>query len=248
MTTWIYTDADNTLWDTDAVFADAQLALLGEAERLCHEQGPTTGRLEFVRAFDQAIASRHHQRLRYPPALLIRALCNGLKRMSPDEAAQRALAAGAVPTEREIQALRRYAAAVSKVPPVLDGVREGLRLAHERGIPVNVISEGPLETLRERLQIHDLEPFITGTLSAGKTRELYVRLKQRAEPHRAVMIGDQPDRDTRLAHEAGLDTVLIPSRFQPSWLSSGDAKYADIVVHDLLEAVSWVTRSEAPTS
>jgi putative hydrolase of the HAD superfamily len=246
--TWIFIDADNTLWDTDALFAEAQLALLGTAEELCGVRGPTTGRLEFVRAFDQAIAARHHQRLRYPPALLVRALCNGLKGVSPDNAAQRALTEGSVPADADTQAVREYSAVIARLPPILDGVQHGLRLAHDHGVPVYVISEGPLETVRARLEAHDLEWLTTGILSAAKTRDLYARLKQRAEPHRAVMIGDQPDRDIRLAHEAGLHTILIPSPFQPNWVNSRDAKYADAVAQDLHEAVKWAIRSDAPLS
>jgi len=245
VSSWIYTDADNTLWDTDALFAEAQLALLEAAEQFCGLKGPATGRLEFVRAFDQAIAVRHHQQLRYPPALLVGALCDGLKGVSPEVAAQRALTEGAVPANVETEALRGYSAVVSGIPPILDGVERGLRVAHEHGIPVYVISEGPLDTVRTRLKAHDLEKLTTGALSAQKTRDLYLRLKVRAESHTAVMIGDQADRDIRVAHEAGLRTILILGRFRPRWTNSTDTNYADVVVHDFSQAVDAVIRLDA---
>lgn len=92
MSAWIYTDADNTLWDTNALFMQAQLALLNAAEQFSGARAPHDNGLEYVRQFDQAIASFHHSRLRYPPALLLRALQEGLKGSSAKDAAQSALA------------------------------------------------------------------------------------------------------------------------------------------------------------
>ena len=67
-------DADNTLWDTDSVFAEAQLVLLDETERVTRTRCATDDRLAFVRAYDQALASRHHLHLKYPPQMLVAAL------------------------------------------------------------------------------------------------------------------------------------------------------------------------------
>lgn len=238
MSVWIYTDADNTLWDTDALFVQAQLALLDAAERFTGISGPGSDRLRYVRGFDQAIAVGHHQRLRYPPVLLLRALCAGLQGIPVESAAQRALREGAIPASTEAEALHVYADAISQMPPILGGVAEGLALAREQAVPVYVVSEGPQDILRARLQAHDLERLTTGALSAHKSRDLYSRLLQRALPHRAVMIGDQPDRDCRLAHEAGLRTVLVKGRFRPAWVDSSDVDCADAVVTDFLEAVA----------
>lgn len=244
MSAWIYTDADNTLWDTDAVFAQAQLALLDAAERIAGKQATTTERLAFVRQFDQAIAVRHHQGLRYPPALLVRALSSGVSGSSAEAAAQRALAEGVVATDEEAAGLASYSTTLSSVPSILPGVRRGLELALENQIPIYVISEGPLELVRARLRALDLERLTSGALSAKKTPELYIRLKQRAAPHRAVMIGDQPDRDIRFARESGMHALLVEGRFRPHWIRSADTTYADAVVQDFFEAVKWVKDTE----
>jgi putative hydrolase of the HAD superfamily len=243
LSVWIYTDADNTLWDTDAVFAEAQLALLSAAEKIAGGQAPTAERLQFVRQFDQAIAERHHSRLRYPPAFLVRALGEGLRGAPVDIAAQRVLTEGSVPTDDEAEALRTYASILSSVPPILEGVRDGLRLAYESGIPVYVISEGSADSVRARLQALELERFTSGALSASKSRDLYARLKQRAAPRRALMIGDQPDRDIQFAHDAGLLTILVRGRFQPSWTQSIDITCADAVVQNFRDAVDWAVKT-----
>ena len=56
MAACIYTDADNTLWDTDAVFREAQLGLLNDVENLSERSLSRSDRLEFLREYDQAIA------------------------------------------------------------------------------------------------------------------------------------------------------------------------------------------------
>lgn len=242
MNSWIYTDADNTLWDTDALFAEAQLSLLSAAEHMLGVQASTGDRLKFVREFDQAVAARHHLRLRYPPALLVRVLLEGLTGIAPSAAADRALADGAQPTGTETEAIGVYSSIISGIPPILDGVLDGLQAAHRSGSPVYVISEGPLETVRQRLRALEIEALTAGVLSAVKTPELYARLKQRAAPHRAYMIGDQLDRDIRFAREGGLLTILVAGRFKPAWIQSADTKYADAVVKDFLEAIRVVGR------
>lgn len=248
MSIWIYTDADNTLWDTDAVFAQAQLALLDAAEDLAGV--PYQGqRLEFVREYDQAIAAQHHSRLRYPPGLLVRALRAGIEGASAEAAARHAMVQRAPPSDAEAKALDVYVQTVAAVPPILPGVRRGLEIAHEHAVPVYVISEGPLDSVRARLKAHQLESLVAGALSATKSQALYVRLKQRAAPHSAVMIGDQPDRDILFAKQGGLRAVLISSRFRPRWVESGDYGQADAVVDDFGAAVNWaLTRNELSPS
>src|SRR5438874_137351 len=69
----ILADADNTLWDTDAVFAEAQIKLLSVVEQLTGLSCRNSQRLRYVRSYDQALASRHHLHLRYPPQMLVTA-------------------------------------------------------------------------------------------------------------------------------------------------------------------------------
>jgi putative hydrolase of the HAD superfamily len=243
----IYTDADNTLWDTNAVFAEAQIHLLERAEIITGRQTRSSTPLEYLRQYDQAIAKKHHLRLRYPPALLIRALIRGLQGEASEHAAADLIANGAVPTADELRAVQTFEGELSKIPQLLPGVRHGLQLAHDSRIPVYVVTEGPADATRKRLRELSIEKLTSGILSATKTRELYLRLAERATPSRAIMIGDQPDRDIRLAHEAGLKTILILGSFRPKWLMEKDSEGADATVPDFLTAIRWVIEHSMPT-
>ena len=48
----VFVDADNTLWDTDQVFADAQLGLLSAVETATGVACQVSDRLGYVRAID----------------------------------------------------------------------------------------------------------------------------------------------------------------------------------------------------
>jgi putative hydrolase of the HAD superfamily len=237
---WIYTDADNTLWDTNAIFETAQLKMLSSAETIAGRPAPEEQRVEFLRRYDQAIAKRHHSKLRYPPPLLIRALMLGLEGMSPDDAAVKVIARGAVPDAEEARAIGVYQTELARTPPLLPGVLSGLELATANQVPVYVVTEGSVESARGRAEDLAIKPYISGILSATKTADLYVRLKERAAPRRAIMIGDQPDRDIRLAHNAGVTTVFVRGRFRPDWHSEEDAGVADATVDTFDAAVTWI--------
>jgi putative hydrolase of the HAD superfamily len=237
---WIYTDADNTLWDTNSVFAEAQLEMLSSAELIAGRAAQREGRLEYLRSYDQAIAKRHHSKLRYPPALLIRALALGLQGVPADAAATKVIATGAIPDATEASAVSRYQTILARTPSLLPGVLDGLQDAASHDTPVYIVTEGSVDSARIRAKDLAIESFISGFLSAVKSPELFFRLKERAAPRQAVMIGDQPDRDIRDAHSAGLATVLIRSRFRPDWHSEHDAAVADVIVDRFDSAITWI--------
>jgi hypothetical protein len=128
---WIYTDADNTLWDTNSVYAEAQLGLLKRAEQMAGRRTPSSTPLEYLRQYDQGIAKQHHSHLRYPPSLLIRALVKGLQGEPWETAVEHVLTHGSVPTEDEKCAVDTFQTDLARVPPLLPSVQEGLRVAHD---------------------------------------------------------------------------------------------------------------------
>ena len=142
----LFVDADNTLWDTDRVFADAHLGLLAKIEKTTKLRSVTgPDRLAFVRAVDQALAERHHDGLRYPPRLLAQALGEALDGLTAERAARRALldgSAAVVPREAAAEAEQAFFAALGRGPAVRPGVAETLPLLHAAGHQLFVVTEG----------------------------------------------------------------------------------------------------------
>lgn len=229
LVTHLFTDADNTLWDTNAIFVEAQLRLLRSLERRTglsaphsHDRG-----LAFLRAIDQRLAGQHPDHLRYPPALLVGGLLHALRGTSPPRAAELALAEAA-PTEFEAE-LEAYFEGIRALPELRQGVRETLSRAAELGIGVTVVSEERQDRCEARIETHNLSGFILEVISAPKTVQLFQRLRSERRVKRHIMIGDQPDRDIFPAKEAGFECYLLPSDFTPFWAERPDVDQLQVV-------------------
>jgi putative hydrolase of the HAD superfamily len=243
MPTTIYTDADNTLWDTDSVYQAAQCALLEQIEHLEGHATNTQDRLAFVREYDQAIATLHHEHLRYPVELLAHALLLGLRRISSSEAANRVIREGGLP-EME-QAVNRFVGMLKTLPPLLPGVLDGIQLAVGNGLKFYVVTEGPQDRMIGSLREHGLLGYINQVLSATKTVALYKRLKSLAGTGSVAMIGDQLDRDVLPAREACLTAIWIPSAFRPKWIDRNESVKASFVAKDFLAAIRWLLQCDS---
>lgn len=243
----ILSDADNTLWDTDAVFAGAQLELLTEVETVVQVKCGETDRLNFVRRYDQELATQHHLHFRYPPIMLVFALSNGLTGMDARTAATAAISgslAKLMSIPRAEGVVSHYQTFLNHSPSLLPGVVRGLQLAEKLGFPLYVITEGKVEKQRQLLDRYNLSKMIRGVFEISKSTAGFERLKQRFASFQIFVIGDQPDRDITPARIVGLTTVAIPSRFRPAWNREGEWADATYVASDYYEAVNWIQSSQ----
>jgi putative hydrolase of the HAD superfamily len=242
----VLADADNTLWDTDSIFANAQLKLLERVERFTGRTASTDDRLNFVRSCDQALASRHHLHFRYPIRMLAATLASRLHSELLETAAESALqgrpSAHRLSEDVIDDLIAAYSQELAKVPDLLPTVRAGLELAKCRNLRVFVITEGKLGVQRHVLSHHNLEKFVENVWELTKTVDQFKRLLRRFHPAELVVIGDQIERDIAPAHDAECRTVLVPSRFKPNWRSTRDDSAADCVVSNFLEAIEWILR------
>lgn len=231
----IISDADNTLWDTDAVFATAQLQLLAEVEDEVGKALKATDRLGWVREIDQTLAESHPHGLRYPPHLLVRGIAKSLLNRSIDSSS---------PWEQGIA--QAFSERVRRTRPTLrDGVREGLQLLREHDAKIVALTEGPYAVCVDRMAYHDLTTFFTATMSAWKSPTLFLRLVSlmNMSPNRAVVIGDQLDRDIVFAREAGIAAVYFPGGFAPRWTTAYDPESANAKVNSYSEAALAAVRA-----
>ena len=219
--TALMSDADNTLWDTNGIYADAQLWLLGVVEEATGIRCPLEHRLDFVRQVDQAIAEKHHQRNRYPHALLAYALNQHLRGTALSEAVRQVLLGQQKDLEKAQaeEAGKQFAKRLKRIPNLRPGVDTGLEHTHSAGIPIAVVTEGAADTCRERLQYWGLERFVGHVVAAPKSVELFLRVSNllAVEPRRCFVVGDQLDRDVAPAIQAGMNTFYFPGGFTPKW-------------------------------
>jgi putative hydrolase of the HAD superfamily len=242
----IFTDADNTLWDTDAVFANAQTGLLALVEEATGRKCPELDRLAFVRRFDQALAERHPAHLRYPPMFLVWALVVGLDGAEDVPAASFVLNAEtptALLAQDVVDAMvKKYFAMLASVPELLPSVKAGLEALREAKVTVLMVTEGKSEKQAKILAHHELGSFFAAVHEVTKDQAQFERLKSDCDQAPVYVIGDQPDRDIVPAKKAGCLTVLVPGRFQPSWHSAEQGREADHVTSTFAGAVDWILK------
>jgi putative hydrolase of the HAD superfamily len=246
--TVVLVDADNTLWDTDAVFREAQLLLLASVEEESGKTCPTLDRLAFVRSYDQALAQKHHLHLRYPAQLLVRSIEAGLTGAQPEPAARDAIAGrlleGRLLDQTAVDAVvSEYTAALSRAPQLLPGVVEGVRLAKDAALHLYVMTEGRIEKQKRLLEFYGLQAFFEGVWELIKEQAQFDRVVARFAGYRVVVIGDQPDRDIVPAKAAGCVTILVPSRFKPYWHAADEYEAADHVATEFLDAMAWCIKA-----
>ncbi len=244
----VLVDADNTLWDTDRVFSTAQLQLLAGVEVVTGKRFVGTNRLEFVREYDQAIASLHHLHLRYPPSMLIRALVAGLSSMAAVEVAESIIRGRNLPYQispHEVNSIAsEFSLALGKLPELLQGVRDGLQLAKDQGLVTYILTEGSADKQRKLVDFHGLGQLVHGVSEVTKNESQFSRLKKRFSPANVYVVGDQEDRDIIPANEARCITILIPSRFRPRWQDRESEGTANFVAPNFLEGISWIVERE----
>ncbi|MGO9520375.1 MAG: HAD family hydrolase [Candidatus Korobacteraceae bacterium] len=214
----LVTDADNTLWETDEVYAAAQLQLLKSVEERYGVSARTEDRLGFVREIDQALASRHAKHLGYPAEHLVDAILFAVRAGNVDHAVTEALRASATTSKAESIANAFFQHVSNEIPRLRNGVAQAVPRLVRHQVRIVVLTEGDLARCERLLKRHGLSRHVAAVISEKKTVESYVDLRRRfGSLNEPVMIGDQIDRDIELSKLAGYVTVYFPGGFKPAW-------------------------------
>jgi putative hydrolase of the HAD superfamily len=178
-TATVFVDADNTLWDTDAVFARAQLNMLAAVEQATGIGSVASDRLAFIRELDQQLAERHHQGLRYPPRLLARATAFALMGIDAPRAARNAWMGELKPplAERSEATLEQhFFGEIAQPADLRPGVIEGLDGLLALSCAVLIVTESAEATVAVTAERLGLNGHFTRTIEGKKRPELYQRI------------------------------------------------------------------------
>jgi putative hydrolase of the HAD superfamily len=243
----VVTDADNTLWDTNSVYAEGQLGLLKRIERDTGLRVGTQDRLAFIRTVDQELARLSSYDLKYPPELLVYAIETYLTGGSPQKAASNSInshmrLAGDKKMGKHAKWFVDHLK--SKIPKLRPGVKTGIRKLNQIGIPLIILTEGNQERCQALLDHYNLSNFIVKIIASRKHVSLYKGISNKfgSSLETKVMIGDQLDRDILAAKEAGYITIYFPSGFQPSWITADEGYAADYQISSFKEVPCIVER------
>ncbi len=259
-------DADNTLWDTDAVFRAAQLAMLTEII-------PPGSRvdapifLDQLRALDRLISSRVGL-AEYDFHLLAIAEAYVLWcEASPEAAAEQAVGSGAAglppaAVAAARRATRLFRERLTDTPPLYPDTRTVLEALRRPGdtpgdaIAVVVCSEGDERRLRRVLAAHHLEEdnLIDGLIIAPKSVHALEQARRIGVAHLpplhademplTVVVGDSLRREIRFGKRIGALTVYKPSGYMGNEHERPleDDERPDCVIRTLSELLPFLRR------
>jgi len=219
----ILLDGDNTLWDTNAVFARAQRALLRELAL----HGWRVGRLSLarLREVDGCLASRLNRK-EYDFRVLARALMYDAEGRAPGEALSSAVSGKRNAGEEDIirRGVEKMEVELRRIPPLLPGARALLawiRAQRGKGIVYAVlISEGDRRRLQRIVEHHlgDHGSWFDEVHILPSKEETIRRLVEGAGSRfggrvKSLMVGDSLNGDIEPAAKAGAITVYKPAEF-----------------------------------
>jgi putative hydrolase of the HAD superfamily len=238
---WV-TDADNTLWDTDAVYRSAQLALLADVERALGVTVKDTDRLRYVREADQALAAADHRGFRYPVSALVCALAERLGGNSLRDAVRAAVKC-ASPRSRTNEAVAEdYLARLADKPVLRRGVANGLATLMRMRAEVVVVTEGSKCRVEATLRHYGLDGAVRSVVQADKAGGIFERLALTARADSAMWaIGDQLQREVAPAVRAGFNAIHFPGGFVPPGEAGAASGLEYLTVDDYSAGVNAMT-------
>lgn len=241
----IVVDADNTLWDTDALYADAQLWLISAVEDAIGVKSAVVDRLAFLRILDQTIAESHRAGLRYPTRLLVR----GLESLLQDDDFAKALRAayqsnpdGGLSNEAVIELEKEFYRRLALQPSLRNGVAEGLNQLAGLGLRIVCLTENAKAKCAKNLHRSGLEKHFCRVLEARKDMRLFARLRT-LTPNPICVIGDQLSKDIVPARSAGLFTIYFPGNFRPKWEALYDEN-SNVAISSFAEVPGILAKAE----
>lgn len=232
-------DADNTLWDTNAVFNAAQKVFVDELIGWDPNLDPDIGMQE-LHAADQTLIQKAG-RAEYDFVWLWRVLVHRHLNKSQQQESHLCPVAG---EERVIELFMKQ---LKAIPPLLPNVITTLQeLQHPdfRGITVGVFSEGRTNRLSQVFQAHQslvelIDFFVIGNKSVEQYEQLATELELKDQAK--YMVGDSLKKDIYNAKKAGYQTIFIPSRYTAQ--NQNISIDADYVISNISE-VPQVLRQE----
>ncbi|MBE0466308.1 MAG: HAD hydrolase-like protein [Candidatus Desulforudis sp.] len=224
-------DADNTLWDTNAVFFGAQTKMIRTLQENGFRLDAETA-LQAMRTLDLEISVNldnfEYDFSRLACALLL--LDQGLRE---DETVRLVCAPDPPAAVRETArhaATRFYAHIDANHPRLFPGVFETLAALRAQGNTLVLHSEGLHNRILQTLDFYELKPLFDNLVLERKSTESFLRARSGGEslfkattgrnPGHCIVVGDSPKRDIRFGNLIGATTVFKPG----GWLG---AEYPD---------------------
>jgi putative hydrolase of the HAD superfamily len=227
-------DADNTLWDTNAVFSNAQLSLLRVLESFDLIANPEL-QLPVLRHIDRLLFKRLN-RFEYDFKTLSVAVSYFFVHgnLTPEELVEKVLHPSFVSSgtlgDIAKQAFLAYGQSLEDIPEIFPDAKTTLKALRSLNstkcsVVILLLSEGNFQRLQRILQSHKMfgnQYFDEIMVESSKTRDVFARARARGLERLACnndsecssfVVGDSLKRDIKYGNQCGFTTVYKPAGF-----------------------------------
>lgn len=256
--TIVIVDGDNTLWDTNAVFENAQLNML---HCLNKENLNIDPKSEFLtlREFDDILVE-HYNSHEYNFSVLALALYLHFKGAKRDEAISKACKAfenklGIEGINLAMKCGNIFEKDLRKFPPLFKDVKKTLKVLKQHGCVIILSSEGNKERVRRIIKYYSMEAYFDHILNGRKSIEQFkeaknigisiwsIRHTDDETIPKIVVIGDLLDRDIRFGNQIGAITVYKPGGYKNHQIVKDKDEMPTYKIKEMNEIINVLSRS-----
>jgi len=267
-------DGDNTLWDTNSVFEDAQRWLISSLRR-ARPGGSVTLSFELLRRVDDLLI-QHTGRQEYDFQLLVLALISLQKGMTETEAASAAMreiqeSPNGVDAKLAAKISRAFYLRLQTIPPLLPSVRRSLeelsrlKTCNRGRLALILLSEGNEVRIRSILKSHFSRKTIFDVFHIVERKSEDALLDAQVRGSRVlesesgcsqiqtqlVVVGDNIASDIVPGNSIGAITIYIAGGYRGAEVATDDRERPRIVLtafRELPELIEGILANPANTS
>jgi phosphoglycolate phosphatase-like HAD superfamily hydrolase len=247
-------DGDNTLWDTNGVFTEAQKDILRDLAKVGIPADPERD-FSLLRKIDDLLI-RHFGRHEYDNTYLSLCLIRHFRGECVEDVEQVALIVDSgnsseLKVSKEIGAA--FVAASQRVPALLPEVVESLSLIHKSGRTLMVLySEGREARTKRICDYYGMSEYFDHIVLGDKSIEDWFKVKDRVlrffserypedeRQPKIYVIGDRLERDIRPGNVIGATTIYKPGGYKGKERPRDKEYEPTIIVQSMLEVARHV--------
>jgi FMN phosphatase YigB (HAD superfamily) len=252
-------DGDNTLWDTNVIFENAQLNMLRNLNKENLNIDPET-EISRLREFDDVLV-RHYNKHEYDFSVLALSLYSFYKGLERDEAIRRACEAFEKKLDIErmdfaIKCGNKFKEELRKFPPLFKDAKETLETLKQHDCVIILSSEGDKERVRRILRYYSMESYFDHVLNGRKSVEQFKearkigiqiwRMKHLEDKKipKIMVVGDLLDRDIQFGNLIGAITVYKPGGYKGHQTPRNENEKPNYQIKEMHEVIDILSFSK----
>lgn len=246
-------DGDNTLWDANAVFTEAQLAILEELKNIGLDIDPNE-EFKNLRLFDNMLIKKY-QKYEYNFRVLPFALYLYYKKKTSEEKAIQ-MAYDIFEKGRKEDGLdvadkcyKSFKNKLQQIPSLFNNVIKTLKYIKDLKCYLILSSEGKKERLTKIINYYNLEQFFDHISTEKKSIETFKKLILKGSEmlkysktylKKVIVVGDMLEREILIGNKIGAITIYKPGGYKPNQKAKNKMETPNYKITEISEIIDLI--------